>query len=98
MLRVQTHDPIIQWIPPEIASQIFTFCVPNSPYTTSKEKLAPLILGAVCKSWRAVAWSTPQLWIILSININHPDIAVKTELTKQCIARSGQLPLTTFLF
>ncbi|KAJ7487102.1 hypothetical protein FB451DRAFT_1127328 [Mycena latifolia] len=41
-------------------SEIFWFCLPSRPGPLTRE--APLLLGNICKEWRNVALSTPQLW------------------------------------
>lgn len=54
----------------------------------------PLGFGAVCRSWRKVAWNTPSLWtnirIFLQRRPNIDDLQVVTEW----LGRSGQLPLS----
>ncbi|KAF9481258.1 hypothetical protein BDN70DRAFT_876578 [Pholiota conissans] len=75
--RNRVHDPITSRLPVEIVSQIFTNFLPatvDPAYTISRPGsrstvTTPLLLGAVCKSWRAVSWSTPQLWTSISIDI-----------------------------
>ncbi|KAF8958474.1 hypothetical protein BDZ97DRAFT_1442261 [Flammula alnicola] len=53
------HDPFTHYLPVEIASRIFTFYVDDSWPT---KKYAPLLLAAVCKAWREIAFSTPRIW------------------------------------
>ncbi|KIM36973.1 hypothetical protein M413DRAFT_31359 [Hebeloma cylindrosporum] len=58
----QNHDPFIHRLPPEIVSRIFFhYSRVNKSFTTSA-KTNTLFLGAVCRSWRQLAWATPELW------------------------------------
>jgi len=94
------HDPFTSHFPPEITSHIFaTYTEEINSYfglqSPSTGRVGPLLLGAVSKLWREVAFGTPQLWNTLDIHIRSPtnDITQKIELTKQWLDRSGQLPL-----
>ncbi|KAJ7757617.1 hypothetical protein B0H16DRAFT_1314456, partial [Mycena metata] len=55
-------------LPPEVVSNIFVECLPRRLDTGSLDrgvpnaKLAPLLLLQVCRTWRAIAVSTPHLW------------------------------------
>jgi hypothetical protein len=52
-------------LPPEI---IFEFFTDNEELPTSTVNKAPLILGLVCRSWRAILKSTLALWTALSLH------------------------------
>ncbi|KAF8881051.1 hypothetical protein CPB84DRAFT_1851692 [Gymnopilus junonius] len=56
----QAHPSIVDRLPVEIASTIFTLYASNISRTES-----PLILGAVCQNWRQIAWTTPSVWMFL---------------------------------
>ncbi|KDR78756.1 hypothetical protein GALMADRAFT_137766 [Galerina marginata CBS 339.88] len=94
----RSHNPIIHRLPPELPSYIFELCVPiNSPSTSSMidiELCAPLIIGAVCRGWRQIAWSTPRIWTFISILLEPQKFPVRYELAREWLNRSGQLPLT----
>ncbi|KAF9481260.1 hypothetical protein BDN70DRAFT_553789 [Pholiota conissans] len=52
----------------------------------------PVVLGAVCTSWRTISWSISQLWATISIDIscfykNYID------LLREWLSRSGERPL-----
>ena len=82
----QHHDPLAR-LPVEIALHIFSI------YTESGR---PLLLGAVSKSWRKIAFNTPHLWNTVDIHIfkfSTDDLLMKAELTKEWLDRSRQLPL-----
>ena len=89
------YSPIIRQLPPDVMSIIFEFCLLDftkfyrSP--SRSDLCIPLTLGAVCKYWREIAWSTPSLWSSLIVDVSrtsHPTIA------QEWLARSGQLPLS----
>ncbi|KAF9480644.1 hypothetical protein BDN70DRAFT_920396 [Pholiota conissans] len=54
-----THEPFIYQLPSEIVSAIFELCLLN--------QRTPLALSTVCRTWRNIAYSTPQLWEKLSL-------------------------------
>ncbi|KDR85888.1 hypothetical protein GALMADRAFT_235025 [Galerina marginata CBS 339.88] len=96
----RVHDPIAHRVPPEIASNIFGFCIPDERSTSKgilslskKEFATPLRLGAVCQYWRRIVWSTPQLWTFIQINLVASDMQASYDIVRQWLARSGRLPL-----
>ncbi|KDR78752.1 hypothetical protein GALMADRAFT_244302 [Galerina marginata CBS 339.88] len=94
----RAHNPIIHRLPPELPSYIFELCVPLNNTSTSPmtdiERCAPLIIGAVCRGWRQIAWSTPRIWTFISIFLESQKFPVRYELAREWLNRSGQLPLT----
>ncbi|KAF8205583.1 hypothetical protein K438DRAFT_1756949 [Mycena galopus ATCC 62051] len=56
-------------LPLEILAEIFTYCLPESDFVTPTLTTAPLILCGLCRQWRAVAISTPELWSSLDLNL-----------------------------
>ncbi|PPQ78474.1 hypothetical protein CVT25_011869 [Psilocybe cyanescens] len=54
----------------------------------------PLTLGAVCLPWRQLAWSTPQLWSHIACDLDNKPLSNKTEVIREWLSRSGQLPLS----
>ena len=100
-----THDPFIHKLPPEIGSHIFHLSLPTfdpSVYSHYAQTELPQVLrlGAVCRKWRQLAWATPNLWEILSINtsseIMHTMAGSWPGLINEWLGRSGGLPLTIF--
>ncbi|CAA7264054.1 unnamed protein product [Cyclocybe aegerita] len=53
----------------------------------------PWKLGIVCKSWRDIFWSTPQLWTSVTINTSRVSEQGYTEFVQRWLFRSGGLPL-----
>jgi hypothetical protein len=94
------HDPLTRYLPVEIASHIFAIYTEdfNSAFDprNSIVERGPLLLGAVSKSWRRIAFSTPHLWNTVNIHIPSPSndkLPMKVGLTKEWLDRSRQLPL-----
>ncbi|KAJ7166813.1 hypothetical protein C8R46DRAFT_847019, partial [Mycena filopes] len=48
-------------IPCEITVEIFVNCLPGRPNSPSG-RVAPMLLGRICRQWRIIACSTPRLW------------------------------------
>ncbi|KAF8876212.1 hypothetical protein CPB84DRAFT_1795973 [Gymnopilus junonius] len=101
----RAHDPIIHRLPMEIASLIFQFCLPVIPpdgilAIPYREMASPLILGAVCRYWRNVAWATPQLWSVVPISVSRSrrNARVILDLAREWLGRSGRLPLSIGLY
>ncbi|KIM47387.1 hypothetical protein M413DRAFT_439067 [Hebeloma cylindrosporum] len=84
------HDPFVLRLPPEIASHIFCLSM--------DELDAPYLFGAVCRGWRQLARSTPQLWSRLAFSLPHPMESKKMETVPHLILDwlelSGGLPLS----
>ena len=94
-------SPILR-LPPEIMADIFSACitVPSGAasyahrWTPKPEAIMPLVLGMVCRTWRELAWSIPQLWRTIPISLNDPDHpSPNFEVFESWIARSGRCPL-----
>ncbi|KAF9482958.1 hypothetical protein BDN70DRAFT_990738 [Pholiota conissans] len=99
------HDPLISNLPNEIVAKIFTHFSEISdntdgvfinryfvPVGNRKKRIiaTPMLLGAVCTAWRDIAWSTPQLWNFIPINLAEN---VSLGFVRKWLARSGELPL-----
>ncbi|PPQ68067.1 hypothetical protein CVT26_007352 [Gymnopilus dilepis] len=87
-----TRDPFESW----------TFGFENRPVHHRFAKAdcsVPLVLSAVCKSWREVAFATPRLWTKVDIFVYSEDkVPVLCELTRQWLDRSRQFPLILSLY
>ena len=101
------HDPFIQRLPLELASQIFVSCLPQHVFDSDPAHVSLLwdalkmshikpfniVLGSICQSWRRIAWSTPNLWSTLPIRLHLCDTKTQMELTLEWLGRSAQIPL-----
>ncbi|KAF9541490.1 hypothetical protein CPC08DRAFT_717131 [Agrocybe pediades] len=108
-LRTQinnTHSPVIRDLPPEILSKVFYSCFSDEMASENGEPAKgdvgiPFKLGAVCRTWRQVAWSSPELWTVIVFN-KHSSTAFNAcnqhLMIKERIERSGSLPLYISLY
>ena len=109
----ERHDPFIQRLPLELASQVFTFYLPQQPVFVStgpyisllwdaskKSHIKPfnIVLGSICQSWRRIAWSTPNLWSILPIRLHQQNTQSRVDLTLEWLRRSVQIPLDVVVY
>ncbi|KAJ7720030.1 hypothetical protein B0H16DRAFT_1224947, partial [Mycena metata] len=53
--------PVIS-TPAELISEIFIACLPDNGRVQPSRHTAPLSLARICRHWREIALSTPQLW------------------------------------
>ncbi|PPQ80580.1 hypothetical protein CVT25_001617 [Psilocybe cyanescens] len=102
---ISTRPLIHEKLPPELMAVIFESYVSCflanllakwSYEQTEKPKnniCLPLLLGAVCQTWRSIAWSSPQLWGFIVIKPRRLDDLLSVEVAEECLSRSGQLPL-----
>ncbi|KAG5645307.1 hypothetical protein DXG03_006496 [Asterophora parasitica] len=69
---------------------------PSDPFP-EKNDISPalLLLGRLCYSLRAIAWSTPQLWTHISLTLSHIQSRRSTQVANltSWLARSCELPL-----
>jgi hypothetical protein len=93
------HDPLTSKLPVELASKIFTNFLPDivapkyGPYGNALvARTTPLVLGAVCTTWRAIAWSTPLLWTSVTVELYDLENA-NVDILEGWLCRSGGLPL-----
>lgn len=102
----ESHDPIVRRLPVEIISRIFELCLPD--HTTSvhvlsgnlSSEFSPLYLGAVCKAWKSIAWSTPQLWTFIPVPLSS-SLFTSSEaynIVKEWFRRTGALPLSVKVY
>ena len=104
------HDPIFQRLPLEIISYISQCYVPDVLFDNktvtylddiedvSRDIAAPLVLGSVCKQWRHLAWSTPQLWTYVIANLEARNIEQQVGFFRDWLGRSGKLPLSILIY
>ncbi|KAF7367732.1 hypothetical protein MSAN_00837100 [Mycena sanguinolenta] len=54
-------------IPDDVLGEIFAACLPTEHNALIDLAEAPLLLGRICRRWRAVSYSTPMLWSSIHI-------------------------------
>lgn len=103
LVKLQATFAPIKRLPSEILSEIFERCLDARSSAvlfswTARNKEAPLLLGRVCRSWRAIAHATPRLWRDIFVNVC--DGRYSDELRRDALpvlrtwlAHSGSLPL-----
>ncbi|KAF7364804.1 hypothetical protein MVEN_00350500 [Mycena venus] len=99
---VSAHETLlapIRQLPLDIIREIFIACMPKDQNAVMSAQEAPLLLGRICSSWRAIALSTPRLWSSIHIAEPHDTIPQHVregclQLVKTWLARSGGLPLS----
>ncbi|KAJ7034773.1 hypothetical protein C8F04DRAFT_1001670 [Mycena alexandri] len=85
--------------PSEITSVIFLHCVEGEVNDWGDQKLpglfedaAPLLLLRICRQWRTVALSTPELWTSIQVHCPYDIEAIVPRLDRWLL-RAGSLPL-----
>ena len=103
----ERHDPFIHHLPIELISQIFISCLPERALDQDACRISLLwdpldcryiqpfniVLGAISRAWRRIAWSTPGLWSILPIRLHRFDSQAYKDLVLEWFRRSGHTPL-----
>ncbi|KAF9562241.1 hypothetical protein CPC08DRAFT_382556 [Agrocybe pediades] len=96
------HSPIIRDLPVEILSTIFCSCL--SEYYGEPvygNFFVPLKIGSVCRTWRQVAWSTPELWTIFHLRRlfrTTSEVCDQYTMMKEWIHRSRTLSIYVSLY
>ncbi|KAJ7659366.1 hypothetical protein B0H17DRAFT_1337576 [Mycena rosella] len=91
-------------LPVEITSQIFCWTLAKTGHIAFPHNLRllgqPLHLGQICRLWRQIALSIPQLWnhmdFVIDLNLNQPQ-APSASLIHTCLSRTASSPLSLFL-
>ncbi|KAK7062103.1 hypothetical protein R3P38DRAFT_2833437 [Favolaschia claudopus] len=69
--NIATFDVLT--LPVEITTEIFLWChqiSDPSVIPSDSNRSAPLVLAAVCRAWRAIALTTPELWASLKVTFD----------------------------
>lgn len=88
-------------LPPEVWSRIFTCCLPKDQFLEPEPLRAPLLVTQICRLWREIATSTPQLWTSLCV-IEGDAHCIQTSQSRALqidlwLSRSGNLPIYIYL-
>ncbi|KAJ7196123.1 hypothetical protein GGX14DRAFT_673978 [Mycena pura] len=99
----------VRSLPLDIIQEIFGACLPTDRNCVMSTSEAPVLLGRICSSWRAISLSTPSLWASIHIaestsppTTNMPSIIFqktmdRIEIIKTWLSRSGHCPLSISL-
>ncbi|CAA7266163.1 unnamed protein product [Cyclocybe aegerita] len=85
----------IRRVPADVLGEIFAHCLPThrNPLFLSSE--APILPSHVCRSWRAMALSTPSLWARFHVSL--PGVASELESESADTLLSGTSHTNNFL-
>ncbi|KAF7367746.1 hypothetical protein MSAN_00838500 [Mycena sanguinolenta] len=83
-------------IPDDVLRAIFFACLPTAHNALIDIAEAPLLLGRICRRWRAVSYSTPMLWTSIHIPPSDP-IGVLKPVVEQWLEHGALCPLTVSL-
>ncbi|KAJ7252136.1 hypothetical protein B0H12DRAFT_964446, partial [Mycena haematopus] len=67
---VEAHKALISPIrrlPLDIIKELFVACLPTHRNCVMSASEAPVLLGRICNSWRAISLSAPRLWASLHV-------------------------------
>ncbi|KAF7334819.1 hypothetical protein MSAN_02368600 [Mycena sanguinolenta] len=108
---VEAHKALlspVRRLPLDIIQELFVACLPTHRNCVMSASEAPVLLGRVCSSWRAISLSTPRLWC--SLHVVEPlwsiadtpgsfeeKVAQRLEIIHTWLGRSGQCPLSISL-
>ncbi|KXN91037.1 hypothetical protein AN958_03104 [Leucoagaricus sp. SymC.cos] len=96
-------------LPAEILQEVFFWCLPTPANhnehlvfmrreTFTSPAHAPLLLCHVCRHWRDIALSSPNLWATLSVIVRLGVAIPASDLATAWLSRSGALPLNLALY
>ncbi|KAJ6600956.1 hypothetical protein DFH09DRAFT_1126327, partial [Mycena vulgaris] len=109
---VAAHKALIspvRRLPLDIIQEIFIACMPTHRNCVMSAREAPVLLGRICSSWRAISLATPRLWASLHIvepirpvhsfpyALFEAKLTQRLETAKTWLNRSGQCPLSISL-
>ncbi|PPQ71059.1 hypothetical protein CVT26_011461 [Gymnopilus dilepis] len=98
-------DPSLR-LSPELISDIFSLSIDhvqirnNSPHHRGLRYKAasPLVLGAVCRQWRRIAWGTPNLWTFILVHLKPKDVTRQADFLQDWVRRSGGMQLSVYVY
>jgi hypothetical protein len=109
---VEAHQALIspvRRLPLDIIQEIFVACIPKHRNCVMSASEAPVLLGRICSSWRALSLTTPCLWASLHIvepprgrygssnTLVDEKVVQRLDTMKMWLGRSGQCPLSISL-
>ncbi|KAJ7168937.1 hypothetical protein C8R46DRAFT_1268567 [Mycena filopes] len=89
----------IRRFPNEILSEIFLATLPKYPkFPELAGPSSPVILGHICREWRAVSLSTPALWCALRFDLDSSHADAQAALLALWLSRARALPVSIGFF
>jgi hypothetical protein len=93
----------VRRMPTDIMANIFEHCVWNQGMPKADVRLAPLLLGQVCRSWRYLIFSLPRLWSMLHLDFPSGakdwDAVMRSKIMSMhdWLSRAKATPISLFL-
>ncbi|KAF7315664.1 hypothetical protein MIND_00082000 [Mycena indigotica] len=82
-------------LPPELMASIFTNCLPTYPFCAEMVgRKSPAKFMLVCRRWRDIALSTPQLWRAMDIGSINSRYVSQLSLVSLWLQHSKSMPLS----
>lgn len=75
-------------MPLDIWRQVFRSCLPDDEFLQPSPTIAPLLLGGICRDWRAAALSMSNLWSFLSVTVTKEGITPNIHLISTWLNRA----------
>lgn len=85
---------------PELLAETFWHCLSSDRYIIPKPRDAPLLLTRVCRTWRQVAFTSPNLWFRISFYARLRDddsVDAEVRALTRWLDLSGSLPISLYL-
>ncbi|KAF9541493.1 hypothetical protein CPC08DRAFT_717136, partial [Agrocybe pediades] len=100
-----THcSHIIRDLPIEILTRIFYLCFSKEMRDygepVDEDAFVPLKIGAVCRTWRQIVWSSPQFWTVIFMKrllSSASHVFNQYAVMEGWVERSGVLPLHVYI-
>ncbi|KAJ7275649.1 hypothetical protein C8J57DRAFT_1177321 [Mycena rebaudengoi] len=96
--RLDAYKYPILTLPTEITSEIFVHFLPPYPECPPVTGLfSPEFLRQICRTWREIALSTPQLWRAIQLRLPTTSPTKALDLLRTWVSRSKDCPLSISL-
>ncbi|KAF8198332.1 hypothetical protein K438DRAFT_1967077 [Mycena galopus ATCC 62051] len=93
--RLQSFIYPVLTLPNEIVAEIFIHVLPPYPSCPPLTgPLSPTSLTYICRAWREIAVSTPELWTAIQLPFNDIPVQQQLHVSDVWLKRSGACPLS----
>ena len=95
---VEEHSVLlapVRKLPPEVLAEIFRRCLPEPHIQKSPDRrLTLLLLTQICRKWRDITLSTPDLWASLNMELNDSNMSHCVSVMTRWFSRAHGYPLS----